>query len=270
MEIILACPICRKVEVIQVENAPIGEIKSVALNHQDHVVLVEYDYTGMIRSVYTVRVSELHSGKTIKCPECGKEISLPDTDFDEIAFIHDDHVAIVYAIGNKYMVDTVKVVKEVTERVPENVIKKACDIIGIDNLAYLISKILFEDVKVVHIPSDAVEILSQLFGKIDHLRHVAVIPGELSKDKTINITLFKKILSEAINKPEREAIRMLDHTISALIKFSEMLVNLLKQNEIEQARNFLNAFPDAEMKQALIFLAKKKAPPSLVNMLLNK
>ena len=114
------CPLCNKWSFVTVPKPGYGVISSIAFDHGDHVVVVDYDSYGNIRSVETIPVATGFTGEKVQCERCGREVIVPQNPiFRAFAYVHDDHVVLVYIIeGGFYMLAIVDLYKE--DRIPSH------------------------------------------------------------------------------------------------------------------------------------------------------
>lgn len=257
------CPICEKVVTCHVPKGDRYEIKSVAIDHKDHVLIIDYDNQGTIRAVNTLKVKRVPAEKTITCPKCNREIPVPESVsyYEEYAYVHDDHIVILYLIGGQsYMLDVIEKAPFREEPKRYNIIKRIVKKIGLKEFSYILTKAIIEGDKVVIVPKDAQKDIYDLLGRIDKLKIVAIMAGKFAPDPNINTEFMEKIISPLLELPERDAIDKLNNAIAIIFKFSNLLVRMIRSGLYSMARDFLNTISDENLRMIVIELAKYKVP----------
>jgi len=139
----IVCPICNS--SIDNTNLPKTEngIDIIAIDHNDHVLIIKYDNTKLVREITAKKLYEENpSQKHLECPKCKNQIPIPiiSEHPTEITYKHDDHIAVIYVLGEDiYIVDSIKLIK--IEKETEKASNKLNKITSNDILAYILTEI---------------------------------------------------------------------------------------------------------------------------------
>lgn len=227
-----------------------GQLGRIAVHHGDHVVVVDYDYFGHVRSVNAFKVYPIPNSGKIHCPLCKKPIKIVDGNkvFDEYAFIHDDHVAIVYVFKKCYQIETIPLVMLKVEK-PISIIKHLLNKIGLKELSGIIVYALVN--RKIEINEKWAEI-EELFSKISILNNIPISRSQ----KMVSFSEFsnkfiERILSLVKDLPEEEGLRKLNDMLIFIWNFAKLLSMYQKTNAII-AQELLEKISDLSLRELLV------------------
>ncbi len=225
-----------------------GELDRVALVHGDHVLVVTYDYFNSIRSINVYKPYTNKGEKVVNCPVCGLEISfnLCSSSICEYAIVHDDHVLIIYATQNNYFLEEVRMVKEVQEIRKENTLSQIINEIGIELTAYIMYKVVIDELPIIIVPAKVQDMFEKLFKGSESLSRIKVISGLVNAHNVnlsnFGVRFFINFLQQHKNLSDPEFINRLDYISSFLRKMKSNPINIIDKGDGEINNNQIFPF----------------------------
>ncbi len=259
MTIEVLCPICKKYVTAVVPRLSESEIKSVAFNHGDHVLVLEYDFEGNIRSIYAMKINKMPVGKEITCPRCGMKVNIPETEsqYEELAYVHDDHVLIVYLFNkDTYITDVIDLAPGVEVLGRKNIISQLIDILGSKNLANVLFLAFFDQKSIIPVPKEALYLTRKLLVDLGELNMLRVQEGEISELPKLELPYIESLLFSVKNLPEREAIQKLSLGIKLALKLTAYVIKFNESGHKELADEILSMIQDTFLKSFIKDLVK--------------
>jgi len=237
------CPICRKWCVGSFPRIFQNDLKTIAHDHGNHIVLIDYDADGRIRFITGIRKARNPNNyiKKIRCIRCERVITIPriSSSFDQFALDHDDHAVILYIFENNYFIDIVDLYHDSDFRLFENTVKKIVSKIGVRKLAeILIRALLLKDRRII-VPRNVLYPLRYLIAKLGELNIFILEPGDMEKDaRDIKTSYLERIINQILELPERKALARLKTEIEAIRKFLKSIFYHQKIQSNEKFQNF--------------------------------
>ena len=180
------CQFCRKWREGIVPRVNQDELGTVAFHHGDHVVIVDYDFRGVIRSVNAIRIASEIEGKELKCNRCDRTIYVPLNvpRFLELAYVHGDHVAILYVFNENYfMIDVVDLYNENEIRLLGNTIKKIVSNISVRKFAeVLVRALILKECEII-VPREVIDLVRYVIMRLGELNLFILRSGESGAEK---------------------------------------------------------------------------------------
>ncbi|MGQ4895141.1 MAG: hypothetical protein ACP6IQ_11020 [Candidatus Njordarchaeia archaeon] len=245
------CPLCKKIFKGEVPKVSLGEIGSAGFVHNNHVVIVDYDYHGVIRSINAINVCNVIDGDFISCPYCNEPIRIPNDieGYTELAYVHKDHVAIVYLFDRKhYAIDVVNIVSEQeTATQKENPIDSIINKVGL-NLAsnLLIRRIIFGKSD-IDAPKEVLRLINKIVKELDISKNVD-LGIDISIAERISYTFFEKFL-EKIRKLSKDiALYKLGNLVKLIRKYILLLDHFHREGMNELAEEFINQITNEDLR----------------------
>ncbi|MHA1664227.1 MAG: hypothetical protein ACTSVW_00115 [Candidatus Njordarchaeales archaeon] len=244
------CPLCRKIIQGQVPEIGAGEIGSVGFAHDGHVTIVDYDYHGVVRSVNAISMCNPIDGDSIKCPRCNKSIKIPNdvTEYSELAYVHEDHVAIVYVFDRThYAIDIINIASVPNNSEPNsNVIKNLISEVGLTLAAKLLVERLILGKTNLEAPKEALIQIDKIIKELNLPREISI---DFSRIPTENLsyTFFENFLTEIQILPREVAFFKLKNLIKVIKKYIILLDYFSREGMEELIEEFLNQIYDKNL-----------------------
>lgn len=254
------CPICKKWSFGCVPPVNEDSIGIVAYDHDDHVVVVDYDADGIVKSVNAVEIINNMHGREIKCSRCNKPIVIPKVaSFKEFAFVHEDHVAILYVFDeNYYSIEIVDLYIENEVDVFGNSVRKVINIIGTRKLAEILIRVFVLKERTVSVPATLIRSLRYILYRLGEINLFILKPGKMRSNTHINAIFLERLIKSVLRLPEKEALLSLKQGIEFIVNISEAAAKYLLNNKIDLLTTLLDSIKDTGLLELIIFILKKK------------
>ncbi|MHA1675987.1 MAG: hypothetical protein ACTSU6_02300 [Candidatus Njordarchaeales archaeon] len=258
------CPICHEtIEIIPVKAKP-GELKSVAIAHKDHVVVVDFDQNGAVRSINTVKVSKIEGKSNIKCPRCGKSLAIPEnvSGVYQAAYVHEGHIAVLFLVhGQYYTVEVIEKAREVKRVKEKNFFHEIEEHISLDALADVLSRLFVWGDKIVYVPKEVIEPLRNLISKIPDSEKIEILTGPIKIENAPGKDYFLQEIKKLYDMPNDEIMYRFKSRVETLYKLADLLAALVRLNiSKSDLKVFLDELKNTNRYDIVIEIVKRKYP----------
>ena len=229
----------------------------VALDHDDHILVIKYDRFGIIRGADPY--DKLPSGKygvlEITCPKCGtiEKVTIPEEP-SEYGFAHSDHVMLVHIIEpDLYTVETHPLIHVKRKDEMKNVIR-LLNLIGVERLSSLLAELVIYGKKGVFIPVQLMKYTKPLLDLLE-IKNIAIRHGPMTLLDDKYRKYFEKMLEEGIS------IQTLEKIKRAILMIYVMGEKIAKEAGKKETIEFLESLKDSDMYPLLITYIRENYGP---------
>ncbi|MGQ4891070.1 MAG: hypothetical protein ACP6IP_01140 [Candidatus Njordarchaeia archaeon] len=229
------CPLCGR----EVRSEDLPELNEdmgrVAVDHEDHVLVIKYDNHGFIRTAEPYKVKKETDKTDIycmdKCPLCGKPVVILNGSIypNEYAYIHGDHVVIVFVLDRGiHFLEAIPLISP-KESNAELLYGRLLNALGEKGLAILLSLLVMNFNGVIHVPYEVVPIVKELF-RMYNRDQINIVAGGLEDIGEEKFSFFLRMIR--INKKNIEYLSdKIKGTMVLIDKIIEMLDYLTKNKK---------------------------------------
>jgi len=247
---IVKCPFCKRITRVPRLYAPsLKGIKKIAVNHDDHFLIIGFDKYGVVR-YYDVfkKIEFVRIGDNIKiaCPLCGRsEFIDKNITFDRFSIDHGGHVllvykvGVVYKVGEKLEIEIINVVRQVYSVPRHNMIKKILRYISRKEFAYIIVEMIRNPNSDIIVPQNIYEdvkfVLKKIFGNASNIK----VGYSKKTVNSIPLDFIESKISEVEDLSDEEAISLIQDTIELITSLKDSIVKIRKLYGINEACKYL-------------------------------
>jgi len=249
----IKCPLCGKHISGIFKKPKRGQLGRFAVDHGDHVVTIDYDSFGHVRCINAFRVFPIPSSGEILCQVCKRPIKIIKShkQFYEYAYVHDDHVVIVYIFKKYCQLEIIPLIR-LAPRPLRNIIDELISKWGIKKLSGMITYALIHNKILLTI--NETDIIKPLLLQLNSLKNTVILAGEGIQYEKFSNLFIESVLLLVRTLPSKDALKKLDDMLMFIINMAK-IIN--KYNQINQkiVIDLVEKIPNKALRELILNVA---------------